>query len=125
VLTGAVWCVPASWLLDEKSERPMTAIHGGVPSYDTDIARRVQRLFDGVQVDRPLWRFNRLWYADAALHQPRSVHVPRPEPTDGATRFFRCEKQCLIRLPRTRAVVFSIHTYVLREADAPAAAFLY
>ena len=29
----------------------------------------------------------------------------------------RSERQCLVRLPQTGAVVFAIHTYVVRMAD--------
>jgi len=119
VLTGAVLCFPASWRLDEKFLRPLVAIHDPVHDYDDGVARRVQRLFDGVQPGRPLWRFNRLWYQDAALHQPRSVHERRPgsRATDGP--YLRCERQTILRLPRTGAVVFAIHTFVLARADVP------
>jgi dimethylamine monooxygenase subunit A len=60
VLKGAVLCFPARWRLDEKAGRPLSAIHDPVKGYDTPMAARVQRLFDGVQAGRPLWRFNRL-----------------------------------------------------------------
>ncbi|MFZ5964660.1 heme-dependent oxidative N-demethylase family protein [Thalassococcus sp. BH17M4-6] len=119
ILTGAVLCFPASWRLAEKFMRPLTDIHAPVPDYDAGIARRVQRLFDGLQVGRPIWRFNRLWYDDPTLHQPRSRGAPRPLSDPGQAPFLRSERQCLLRLPVTRAVVFSIHTYVLAQADVP------
>lgn len=117
ILTGAVLCFPASWTLSEKFMRPLTAIHVPVDSYDANIAARVQRLFDGVQVSRPLWRFNALWYRDARLHQPRSADAPRPKPETGQAGFLRSEKQTILRLPRTRAVVFGIHTFVASRAN--------
>jgi len=114
VLTAAVLCFPASWRLADKIDRPLTSIHVPVPEYDAGLARRVQRLFDGVQVDRPLWRFNALRYADPKLHQPRARLQPRV--TGGADYpYLRSERQCVLRLPRTRACVFSIHTFVLDE----------
>ncbi len=116
VLTGAVLCFPASWRLDEKFMRPMTAIHDPVDSFDENIARRVQRLFDGVQPGRPLWRFNALRYAEPELFQPRSLHAPRAPVDSASAPFWRSERQCILRLPRTRAVVFSIHTYLVRSA---------
>ncbi len=120
VLTGALLCFPAGWRLDEKFLRPLTDIHVPVDSYDTRIAARVQRLFDGVQPGKPLWRFNKLWYANADLHQPRSIHDPRrPHRQRDRAAFFRCERQCIVRLPETRAVVFSIHTYVIRASQVP------
>ncbi|MFA3917804.1 heme-dependent oxidative N-demethylase family protein [Ruegeria hyattellae] len=117
VLTGAVLCFPASWMLAEKYQRPLVVIHAPVAPYDEGIAKRVQRLFDGVQPERPLWRFNALWYVDPELHQPRSVHARRDAPEATAADYLRSERQCILRLPRTRAVVFSIHTYVLARAD--------
>ncbi|WP_170325306.1 heme-dependent oxidative N-demethylase family protein [Ruegeria arenilitoris] len=125
VLTGAILCFPASWRLTEKFMRPLIDIHIPVSGYDDDIARRVQRLFDGIQPGRPLWRFNALWYEDAELHQPRSANDRRDVSNPGAARFLRSERQTLLRLPETRAVVFSIHTYVLeaqhlRKMENPA-----
>lgn len=120
VLTGAILCFPASWSLAEKFQRPLTRIHDPVPSYDDQIAVRVQRLFDGVQVGRPLWRFNRLWYAHPDLHQPRRrTDPPRPKPEPGMPHYFRSEKQVVFRLPQTKAVIFSIHTFVLPEGVVP------
>jgi dimethylamine monooxygenase subunit A len=120
VLTAAVLCFPASWTLDEKFLRPLTGIHVPVHSYDATMARRVQRLFDGVQVGRPLWRFNALWYQDARLHQPRREADRRPEQGAEEALFLRSERQSLLRLPATGAVVFGIHTSVLARATVRA-----
>ncbi len=120
VLTGAVLCFPASWSLAEKAGRPLVDIHIPVTEYTTNMARRVQRLFDGVQVGRPLWRFNQLWYQDAELHQPRSATEPRRVGAHLPTGpYYRSERQTLLRLPLSGAVIFVIHTYVLARADVP------
>jgi hypothetical protein len=108
VMTGAVLCFPANWRLAEKIRRPLTGIHDPVDEYDDNIARRVQRLFDGVRVGKPLWRFNKLPYVDADLHQPYKRTVTDRMP------FVRSERQCILRLPKTEAVIFTIHTYVVR-----------
>jgi len=115
VLTGALLCFPASWTLAEKIGRPLIAIHEPVASYDADIARRVQRLFDAIRPDQPLWRANALFYDDPTLYQPRREAATRSDPGSGAP-YIRSERQCLLRLPETQAVVFSIHTtQVARE----------
>jgi hypothetical protein len=119
-LTGAILCFPASWTLAEKLGRPMTAIHVPVEPYTEDVARRVQRLFDAIRPEQPLWRMNYLTYADPTLHQPRLESDRRPRPPADTRVYVRSERQCLLRLPRSRAVVFSIHTYVLRLEDLPA-----
>jgi hypothetical protein len=115
VLTGAVLCFPASWTLAEKFMRPLVAIHGPVDSYDDNIAKRVQRLFDGVKPEKPLWRYNLLRYVDPTLHQPRPEVAPRALADGQNYRYIRSERQCVLRLPQTGAVVFSIHTYVLKD----------
>jgi len=125
ILTGAILCFPASWKLSEKFMRPLVAIHDGVDEYDANIAKRVQRMFDGVRPGRPLWRSNVLWYRNAELYQPRSIHDPRRQHDGAGGDFLRSERQCIVRLPQSGAVVFSIHTFVVARnthepADTPA-----
>ena len=117
VLTGAVLCFPASWRLAEKAGETLIGIHEPVDEYDGVLAKRVQRLFDGVKAGRPMWRFNKLWYEDAELFQPRSAAMSarRIIPDAAAAPFIRSERQCVVRMPRTDAVVFSIHTFVVRS----------
>lgn len=114
VLTGAILCFPASWSLEEKFMKPLIRIHKPVTDYTPDIAKRVQRLFDGIQVGRPMWRANCLTYNDPELHQPRREVDRREMAPDGPT-WTRVERQGMRRLPVTGAVVFSIHTYVVRN----------
>ncbi|MEJ6391700.1 DUF3445 domain-containing protein [Gymnodinialimonas sp. 2305UL16-5] len=117
VLVAAALCFPASWTLAEKIGRPLSEIHDPVAPYDAGMAHRVQRLFDNLRVEQPLWRQNALVYADPALYQPRRVAAPRSE---GGGGYLRSEKQVLWRLPESRAVVFSIHTYVVALHDLTA-----
>jgi hypothetical protein len=115
VLTGAVLCFPASWRLREKIGHPLTHIHIPVKSYTDDIARRVQRLFNGVRHGLPIWRFNALWYDDPNLYQPRAETEPRPLTEAGKTPYLRTERQVLWRLPDSDAVLFTIHTFILKR----------
>ncbi len=117
-LTGAVLCFPASWSLDEKIGRALTGIHVPVPPYDDDLARRVQRMFDMIRPDAGLWRMNALVYRDPTLHQPRNEADPRIDRRGGS--YLRAERQCLVRLPQTKAVLFSIHTFVVPLSNLPA-----
>lgn len=118
VLTAAVLCFPARWRLSDKMMRPLTAIHAPVEPYDDALARRVQRLFDGLQTGRPIWRYNELWTADPRLFQP-DPPARLPKWANEEPEYLRSERQVLMRLPETRAVVFSIHTYMLARADVP------
>ncbi len=116
VLTGAVLCFPAGWTLSEKFLRPLSLIHAPVAAYGADMARRVQRMFDAIRAEQPLWRANGLYYDDPALFAPRPQTDPRP-PGGPDAPYFRSERQSILRLPESGAVVFSIHTFVLRRAD--------
>jgi len=120
LLTGAILCFPASWTLAQKLGRPLTDIHDPVPAYDNDLARRVSRMFTAIRPEQPLWRMNYLTYDDFILHQPRLEGERRPRPMDHG--FIRSERQCLLRLSATQAVVFSIHTYVVGAWAVPAEA---
>jgi hypothetical protein len=111
-LSAAILCFPASWTLAEKLGRPMIGIHRTVPDYDANIAVRVQRLFDAIHPDRPLWRMNHNLASDADLFRPRAEDVPHGTGLAEAI-YVRSERQCLVRLPQTGAVVFSIHTYLV------------
>jgi hypothetical protein len=112
VLTAAALLFPASWTLAEKLGRPLMGIHKPVDSYDPQLALRVQRMFDWVRPEAPLWRSNWLRYVSPNLPHPLSETQTRPRPpTDQG--YLRTEKQMIFRLPQTGAVVFAIHTYLL------------
>jgi hypothetical protein len=114
VLTAAALCFPASWSLEEKFLKPLIDIHVPVKAYDDNMAKRVQRLFDGLQINRPVWRFNALYYEDPNLFQPRSVNQPRRKPAPNKVKYFRSERQTVIKLPESGAIIFGIHTFVVR-----------
>ena len=112
VLTAGALLFPSFWRLEEKLGRSLVSIHAPVDEYDEDVARRVQRLFDAIRPGRPLCRWNWLPYDQPWLHQPRD-EADRREAT-AASPWLRRERQCLLRLPRTGAVAFTIHTFVSR-----------
>ncbi|MEM7056087.1 MAG: DUF3445 domain-containing protein [Pseudomonadota bacterium] len=112
-LTAAILCFPSRWLLSEKIGHPLTMIHDPVPHYDDKLARRVNRVFDVLSPEKPLVRCNWLVHGDPELHRPlgrfQKDHT-REEPVHGL--FLRTERQTLVRLPKTDAVVFGIKTSV-------------
>ncbi len=113
VMTGAVLCFPASWSLAQKIGKPLIGIHNPVADYTADIAKRVQRLFDGVRYGAPMWRANALRYDDPVLFQPRCEDDPRPVGKPDAP-YMRSERQTILALPQPGAVAFVIHTTVVR-----------
>lgn len=117
LLSAAILCFPASWTLSEKIGRPLTGVHRPVPGYEGQLATRVQRLFDAIRPEQPLWRGNALAYSDPALFQPRRESDPRHP--QGDAPYLRSERQTLMRLPRSGAVVFSIHSFVVLRSAMP------
>jgi hypothetical protein len=110
-LTAAILCFPASWTLAQKLGRPMTGIHQPVEIYDDQLAARVHRLFTAIRPEQPLWRMNFFTYDSFHLHHPRVEGDWRRQPTGRS--YVRCERQTLLRLPQTQAVLFAIHTIVV------------
>ena len=117
VLGAAVLCFPASWSLEEKLGRALLGIHATVAHYTDDLARRVQRMFEVIRVEQPLYRMNALVYTDPTLHQPKREGDPRLDRTEG--QYLRSERQCFVRLPQTGAVLFAVHTYQVLVRDLP------
>ncbi|MGR3661964.1 MAG: heme-dependent oxidative N-demethylase subunit alpha family protein [Paracoccaceae bacterium] len=116
VLTGAVLCFPASWSLADKFMKPLGLIHQPVGEYDDDIGKRVQRMFDLMRSEQPLWRSNVLLYDVPSLFTPYAKAI-----RGGDEGYVRSERQSLVKLPKTGAVVFSIHTYLVRAGKLTAA----
>ena len=112
LLGGAILCFPASWTLAEKIGRPLMRIHKHVRKYDADVGRRVQRLFDAIRVENPMWRANAHLEDSPELFTPRPEEQPHP-PKSADPPFLRSERQTLMRLPETGAVVFAIHTWMV------------
>jgi hypothetical protein len=113
-LTGAALCFPAHWRLREKLGLPLAAIHGPVPGFAQRLEAPVDRFFAALAAERPVWRANWSVVEDATLHHPHP-RLPVPGLTAdnaGEKLWLRVERQTLRRLPRTRAIVFTIRTLV-------------
>jgi hypothetical protein len=118
MLTAATLCFPAGWTLAEKIGRPLVRIHAPVPKYSEDVGRRVQRLFDAIRPETPMWRAN-AHRSRASLFNPLREDFPK-DMAEVELPWIRSERQCLLRLPASGAVVFSIHTYLVATQDLTA-----
>lgn len=113
-MVGAILCFPSRWLLSEKLGRPLTIIHDPVPDYDDALARRVNRVFEVIDERRPMVRCNWLVHSDPELFRPLGRFEKRnvPRARTGGPIYLRTERQTLIRLPESKAVVFGIKTSI-------------
>ncbi|MBS7541161.1 heme-dependent oxidative N-demethylase family protein [Ancylobacter lacus] len=115
-LTAAVLCFPSAWSLADKFGKSLDGIHAAVPGYPDKMARVMNRIFENLKVEQPVWRVNWSIYPDDELHHPESKERPRDwfgEDGDLATAaFVRVERQTLRRLPESGDILFTIRVHV-------------
>jgi dimethylamine monooxygenase subunit A len=90
-------------------------IHTPVPQYGEEVGAPTNSLLSRLTPDRPVWRMNWGIADNPALHQPTGHFDPNAGSRVldiGADVVLRIERQTLIRLPNTGAVVFGIRTIV-------------
>lgn len=121
VLAGVV-CFPSSWSLPEKLGLPLAAVHEPAPTVNRRLGGSIDTFLSRLPADEPVERENWGLAADAAPdHHPA---IPRPRlsaQAKPATTWLRLERQLLIRLPETRAVLFAIRITVHRLDEVAAA----
>ncbi|MEQ8480484.1 MAG: DUF3445 domain-containing protein [Hoeflea sp.] len=116
-LAAASVCFPSSWNLREKFSRPMHEIHGPVPGFGegTRNAGLIERMFDNLQLDMPVVRWNWSLYGDAELFHPQA-HETREgrfgPGTVASNVYLRLERQTLRKLPECGDIIFTIRTYI-------------
>ena len=117
VLAAACVCFPSHWRLADKMGKPAWAIHGPVPRYDDELARKVDTFLDRLRPPAVMKRRNWTIHESADLFAPARAGDADPAipPED---LWLRSERQTLRRLPDTDAVVFTIRTQQVQIAGA-------
>ncbi len=117
-LVAGVLCFPNDWCLEEKLGQSFLVIHQPVPLFAEQIGRSSLLLLERLKVGRPVWRTNWGFKGSARLNlMPRFADEQRQSCQQicaeniGERCFLRMERQTLLRLPRTKAVLFTVHTY--------------
>jgi hypothetical protein len=116
-LDGGIVCFPSVWRLADKLGRSAAAVHAPVEHYAEELAARVDRFLDRLDVGKPVWRRNLSVKPTNALFLPVRV----PDGGDGP-RWLRSERQTLRKLPRTGAILCTIRTQLApagRVASGP------
>lgn len=122
LLVGGSVCFPTHWSLPDFVGRPLRAVHGQVPHYETDLADKVDgflvRLSNGPGVVRHNWS---LVGSDRLSLPNRSRAWPDVTGDElAAGVWLRSERQTLRRLPATGAIVFTIGIDVEPLSDVAA-----
>lgn len=132
-LVSGVVLFPQRWQLLEKLGLDVASIHRPVPRFADELASAVNQFMTRLKVGKPVWRANWAIVDDPTLFQPlseadiyaalqgqvktsnqhldvngtfqRGINV-------GSRMYTRCERETLMRLPKTDAILFTIRTYV-------------
>ncbi|KAK5189190.1 hypothetical protein LTR92_010822 [Exophiala xenobiotica] len=120
---GAV-CLPGFWRLKEKFRMSLDTLHieAGVPYYQEKLMKSMNRYFKTVTPEKPVTRNNFFIQLDDGLHWSHRMgdqngsEVASWEKSDSTNLrveeiHFRSERQTLRRLPRSKALLFTIRTY--------------
>lgn len=105
IVTAGVVCAPTFWRIPEKIGLDLGAVHGEVPGGDPGLAKRISRVFRGLQPGQILERFNWTIQVDNDHHTPDR---PSPAGKDYHSLHLRVERQTVRKLPRSRAILFTI-----------------
>lgn len=120
-LVAAVLCFPAHWRLGDKLGRPLIDIHVPVPGFADQLGNPVNRLFERLDVERPVQRRNWSLVDTTDLYLPpahREAPVEVTAHNAGEKLWLRVERQTLRRLPVSKDVVFGIRTHLTRLDQA-------
>ena len=108
VLTAASVCSPSNWNMPSKVGSSVETLHNPVPGYKKGMSDRVNKLLSGLKPRKPLQRLNwsiqpggeLFWRSDVSNYE------------DNTEKYWRVERQTLIRLPNTKAIVFGIRVFL-------------
>jgi dimethylamine monooxygenase subunit A len=117
-LVAGQLCFPNDWCLDDKMGQAFLTIHQPVPLFIEEIGRSSLLLLERLKVGRPVWRTNWAFKGSSRLNLTPlfaiEQHISCQQITAqniGERCFLRMERQTLSRLPESRGVLFTVHTY--------------
>lgn len=123
-IDAAAVCLPGFWRLKEKFRMSLDTLHfeANVPHYGAKLQKPMNRFFKNLTPEKPVIRNNFFIQLDDGLHwSHRMGKQAGEEVASWATAnsrglkieeiHFRSERQSLRRLPRSRALMFTIRTY--------------
>ena len=113
ILKAASLAFPSHWVLAEKMNLPMAAIHTPVPGYGDVLAGPVDRFFTAMLTGPISQRRNWALQIDDGLFTPsRFDHAPITTDEIASRLFVRVERQTLRKLPATGWIIFTIQTAI-------------
>lgn len=128
-LKAGVILIPGLWRLQDKFNMSLAHIHlsGNVPQYQERLHHAMDHYFDKMSVHSSIYRFAYFIQSDGALawsslmgpedtYGSECDHAEKPKLSIEQIHL-RTERQTLRRLPRTGAILFTLHPYVTPITD--------
>ncbi|MBY0551439.1 MAG: DUF3445 domain-containing protein [Candidatus Obscuribacterales bacterium] len=115
-LAGGCLCFPNRWSLSEKLGSTAAGVHmPAVPFYQEHLEKRVDDFLRALKPCRSMHRVNWGVHDCNVLFQPKIEHsdLEVTPANAGEALFARLERSPFIKLPRTGAVLFGIHTFLV------------
>ena len=113
-LVAASLCFPAHWVLAEKMNKPLAAIHAPVPDYRERLETPMDRFFTNMKIGPISSRMNwSLQLGDELFSPHRSTRKAVMGDLVNEDMCLRMENQTLRKLPETGLVLFTIRTHMV------------
>ena len=113
-LVAASLCFPAHWVLAEKMNKPLAAIHAPVPDYRERLETPMDRFFTNMKIGPISSRMNwSLQLGDELCSPHRSTRKAAMGDLANEDMCLRMENQTLRKLPETGLVLFTIRTHMV------------
>ncbi|KAG9196824.1 hypothetical protein G6514_003946 [Epicoccum nigrum] len=123
-IDGGAVCLPGFWRLGEKYGMSLDELHieAGVPHYREKLQKPMNRFFANMTCDKPVLRNNYFIQLDDGLAWSHRMGDQNANTVASwatadsknlkiADIHFRSERQSLRRLPKSRALLFTVRTY--------------
>eukprot|EP00929_Paragymnodinium_shiwhaense_P112109 TRINITY_DN80367_c0_g1_i1.p1 TRINITY_DN80367_c0_g1~~TRINITY_DN80367_c0_g1_i1.p1 ORF type:complete len:392 (+),score=57.40 TRINITY_DN80367_c0_g1_i1:200-1375(+) len=121
MLAAAAVCFPDQWDVKEKIGKSLAGIHAPVEKYPR-IESAMNTFFRSLKAGEEKIRYNFTFCERSSLHLPQEVEATDcPVPDTGLPHalHLRVERQGLVRLAKSGAVLFTIRTYMQAVEDIP------
>ncbi|THV52504.1 hypothetical protein BGAL_0077g00170 [Botrytis galanthina] len=117
ILGGFITCFPAGFDTQALLGKKIRDIHKPVPKYKEKLEASMYRSFDRLEVGKIIKRVNWSITTHSNLYVASGNHLyedeeAKEEEFDIKDANLRCERQLIHRLPQTKALVFSLRTYL-------------
>ncbi|KFY15372.1 hypothetical protein V491_05701 [Pseudogymnoascus sp. VKM F-3775] len=102
---------PAGWYLQERIGWPLWKIHTPVPMWEDKLRKSIERFFLHMKVSAPVQRNNFFLQVTPTIFQQDPFPDTIDTPPTIEDIIIRHERQTLQRLPKTKAILFTVRTF--------------